>query len=662
MSTRPITERSNELTLGLDAATGEGIARLLRASDAQIFAGFEGHPAISDEEVRANMLRAARVLASGVLSHDRGAVVISGSGTSGRLAFMVATQLNRELAGVRGFRGNDLAENNGGPFYYCNSGGDSALLLPSELAEDNTTRGVSDLCSVIQRARAEGAPVMVIGVTCGMSAPYVAGQLDFVLDQMESSASEGRQPMCDFTPVLIGFNPVELARDIPIEMWKDRRDGRTHTFRDVAQRMQASEKAIIINPVIGPESLCGSTRMKGGTATKVVLETVFATALSSLPSVTAAASSGTSETLSMSTVDKILFKYAEVISSAYAPTADLGRMIDVCGASLRSTDGHVYYLGGDDVASIVGFIDASEMRPTFGAPADETRGFAECGWKSLGNVEGDLSGEGPLYKVDFAAFRDVVLPTLTQNDTIVALHCDSGGGLTDKLVLEAQASTGCKAVRLAVSRDSRNQDLDDHARSSWTEMCHVHLPLSALNSIFFPSSRRAVKSKGVYSYDGYGALCLKVVLNALSTGAQVMAGRALANRMINVTPSNHKLFLRCTGLVKLLANMSFLGTVQGKLRAAQSGKAVGDDDARRCLIRAIYETDDSAIVDDLNKNTPVSEYIKEANRRGSVKRANKLLPIAILLAVGADGLRTVEEAKAALDMFGTVREALQATV
>ena len=24
------------------------------------------------------------------------------------------------------------------------------------------------------------------------------------------------------------------------------------------------------------------------------------------------------------------------------------------------------------------------------------------------------------------------------------------------------------------------------------------------------------------------------------------------NRMINVTPSNHKLFLRCTGLVKLL--------------------------------------------------------------------------------------------------------------
>ena len=54
---------------------------------------------------------------------------------------------------------------------------------PSELAEDDTARGVSDLRAVIERAGAEDA-VMVIGVTCGMSAPYVAAQLDFVLGQI----------------------------------------------------------------------------------------------------------------------------------------------------------------------------------------------------------------------------------------------------------------------------------------------------------------------------------------------------------------------------------------------------------------------------------------------------------------------------------------------
>ena len=152
---------------------------------------------------------------------------------------MVATQLNRELRerkGVLPWLRNRDDSGGSGPFYYCNSGGDSALLLPSELAEDDTARGVSDLRAVIERAGAEDAPVMVIGVTCGMSAPYVAAQLDFVLGQICGGGDLA--PLCDFTPVLIGFNPVALARDIPIEMWSERPDDGTHTFRDVARRME----------------------------------------------------------------------------------------------------------------------------------------------------------------------------------------------------------------------------------------------------------------------------------------------------------------------------------------------------------------------------------------------------------------------------------------
>ena len=184
---------------------------------------------------------------------------------------------------------------------------------------------------------------------------------------------------------------------------------------------------------------------------------------------------------------------------------------------------------------------------------------------------------------------------------------------------------------------------DATADSDWAGKCDVFLPEGTPLSIF--DDTRAHGSDAMYRYDGYGALCLKVALNALSTGAQVMAGRTLSNRMINVTPSNHKLFLRCTGLVKLLANMN-----------ANGESAISEDEARRCLIRAIYETDDAARVETLLSGTPVSEYIKEANRRGSVKRANKLLPIAILVAIQGC---TVTEARQALDTFGTVREALQ---
>lgn len=43
--------------------------------------------------------------------------------------------------------------------------------------------------------------VVFVGITCGLSAPYVAGQLEYCMDRSEV-----------FTPVLIGFNPSHLAR------------------------------------------------------------------------------------------------------------------------------------------------------------------------------------------------------------------------------------------------------------------------------------------------------------------------------------------------------------------------------------------------------------------------------------------------------------------
>ena len=86
----PFTEQSSPLTLRLSSrGAGAGVARLLRAADAQIFAGCgHAHAALSDAPVRRQIARAARRCAR-VLRDPRGIVVVSGSGTSGRLAFMV---------------------------------------------------------------------------------------------------------------------------------------------------------------------------------------------------------------------------------------------------------------------------------------------------------------------------------------------------------------------------------------------------------------------------------------------------------------------------------------------------------------------------------------------------------------------------------------------
>ena len=88
----------------------------------------------------------------------------------------------------------------------------------------------------------------------------------------------------------------------------------------------------------------------------------------------------------------------------------------LCSRSLRAENGHVYYFGTAGAAA-VGFIDASEMRPTFGAAADETRGFALHGWADVGNDEGDMSEKGPLYLIDFRSFRKDVAANLTSKDT-----------------------------------------------------------------------------------------------------------------------------------------------------------------------------------------------------------------------------------------------------
>lgn len=101
--------------------------------------------------------------------------------------------------------------------------------------------------------------VLFIGVSCGLSAPFVGGQLEYCLDHPEK-----------FTPVLVGFNPVSMARQIRVPKWPDNR-----TFYDVATRMENTANALVLNPIVGPEPISGSSRMKGGTATKVMLDVAF---------------------------------------------------------------------------------------------------------------------------------------------------------------------------------------------------------------------------------------------------------------------------------------------------------------------------------------------------------------------------------------------------
>ena len=122
-----------------------------------------------------------------------------------------------------------------------------------EASEDDPVVGASEL----KRIADAYDQVLFIGITCGLSAPFVGGQLEYCLENPNK-----------FTPVLMGFNPVSMARRMQVPKWPNGR-----TFWDIASRMESTPNALVLNPIVGPEPISGSSRMKGGTATKVMLDT-----------------------------------------------------------------------------------------------------------------------------------------------------------------------------------------------------------------------------------------------------------------------------------------------------------------------------------------------------------------------------------------------------
>lgn len=212
----PISELPNELTKAIDVAGPHGIVRLLRGTDAQIFAGYRHYPSLYD--LAGAIDKTARIAADLMANSDHSAIVMSGSGTSGRVAFWVAVSLNRVLK----------AAGKAPCCHYLISGGDAAILLSDELPEDDTDRAVRELKDISVGKE----KVLVIGITCGLSAPYAAAMIDYAMDMDDKTnvSAEEKASTIEYSAAVLGFNTVELARPMPIEMWTGRSPDRSRRY------------------------------------------------------------------------------------------------------------------------------------------------------------------------------------------------------------------------------------------------------------------------------------------------------------------------------------------------------------------------------------------------------------------------------------------------
>ncbi|WP_437888210.1 N-acetylmuramic acid 6-phosphate etherase [Phytobacter sp. V91] len=170
------------------------------------------------EAVKATLPEVARAVdAAATALQAGGRIIYMGAGTSGRLGVLDASECPPTFGVPHGLVVGLIA------------GGPGALLKAVEGAEDNAQLGADDLLALSLTA-----DDLVVGLAASGRTPYVIGGLKY-------AAGLG----C--TTVAVSCNP-----DSPI----------------------AREADIAISPVVGPEALTGSTRLKSGTAQKLVLNMI----------------------------------------------------------------------------------------------------------------------------------------------------------------------------------------------------------------------------------------------------------------------------------------------------------------------------------------------------------------------------------------------------
>jgi N-acetylmuramic acid 6-phosphate etherase len=162
--------------------------------------------------------RAAEMMTAAIRSGGR--VFYVGAGTSGRLGVLDAAECPPTF-GVA----PDLVQG-------VIAGGEAALTRAQEGAEDDAAQGGDDL-----RRGGLAAGDVVVGISAGGRTPYVLGALEFA----ESIGARRVGVTC---------NPTG----------------------GIAERVE-----ILIAPEVGPEVIAGSTRLKAGTATKLVLNMLTTT-------------------------------------------------------------------------------------------------------------------------------------------------------------------------------------------------------------------------------------------------------------------------------------------------------------------------------------------------------------------------------------------------
>ncbi|XP_017401115.2 glucokinase regulatory protein, partial [Cebus imitator] len=426
--------------------------------------------------------------------------------------------------------------------------GDRSVVASREGTEDSALHGIEEL----KKVAAGKKRVIVVGISVGLSAPFVAGQMDYCMNNTAV-----------FLPVLVGFNPVSMARNDPIEDWSS-------TFRQVAERMQKmqeKQKAFVLNPAIGPEGLSGSSRMKGGSATKILLETLLLAAHKTVDRGIAA---------SQRCLLEILRTFERAHQVTYSQGPKIATLMKHVSTSLEKK-GHVYLVGWQTLG-IIAIMDGVECIHTFGADFRDVHGFLIGDHSDMFNQKAEITNQGPQFSFSQEDFLTSILPSLMEIDTVVFIFT-LDDNLTEVQTIVEQVKDKTSNIQ-ALAHSTVGQSLPIPLKKLFPSIISITWPL-----LFFDY-------EGNFIQKFQRELSTKWVLNTVSTGAHVLLGKILQNHMLDLRISNSKLFWRALAMLQRFSGQSKARCIESLLQAIHFPQQLSDDIRAApisCHVRVAHE-------------------------------------------------------------------------
>jgi N-acetylmuramic acid 6-phosphate etherase len=218
--TRLSTEQRNPASMDIDACTTNEILRIINSEDKKVAVAVEGELEYIGKAVEL----VVRTLKNG------GRLLYAGAGTSGRLGVLDAVECPPTYGTLPEIVQGMIA------------GGEKAMFKAQEGAEDRQEYGARDIDE-----RGVNEKDVVCGIAASLRTPYVIGAVK-------------RAKRLGAKTLYVTTNP--RSRFYSPE------------FAEIAEVVD-----VAICPEVGPEVIMGSTRMKSGTAQKLVLNMITTTAM-----------------------------------------------------------------------------------------------------------------------------------------------------------------------------------------------------------------------------------------------------------------------------------------------------------------------------------------------------------------------------------------------